>query len=162
MKKPSVVRGEPPPGKPTPEEIADENAALRAVKALGGRITVDAEQPGLPVVGVDFGKTEVTDADLKLLQAFKRLQSLNLSETKVTVPGLAELKGLKHLNTLGLDFREATGLNADAVMKVLGEMGFMFRGCLGFGYAEGLQLGCDAVFIKQTSLRRKAGQSGNS
>ena len=56
---------------------------------------------------------------------------------------------------------EAPGEQPDfgQFMKVLGEMGYMFRGCLGFGYVEGVPLGCDAVFVKQPALRRRAGPS---
>jgi hypothetical protein len=84
---------EPAPEKPLDEQAAvAENAALKAVKALGGRVTVDAEQPGLPVVAVDFGKTQITDADLKLLKELKNLQTLHLYDAQVTDAGLKELK----------------------------------------------------------------------
>jgi len=36
----------------------------------------------------------------------------------------------------------------------LGELGYLFRGFLGFGYVEGVPMGGDAVFIKRESLRR--------
>ena len=42
---------------------ADEAAAVRAVEKLGGRVTVDTERPGKPVVGVCFFSRSVTDAD---------------------------------------------------------------------------------------------------
>lgn len=41
-------------------------------------------------------------------------------------------------------------------MQALGEMGYMFRGFLGFGVIEGVLHGGDAVFIKQPALRRRA------
>ncbi len=42
--------------------------------------------------------------------------------------------------------------NLGQFIQELGELGFMFRGFLGFGYMEGVQKGGDAVFIKRTSL----------
>ncbi|MGA2030499.1 MAG: FkbM family methyltransferase [Verrucomicrobiota bacterium] len=44
-------------------------------------------------------------------------------------------------------------------MNVLGDMGYMFRGCIGFGFVEGVPMGCDAVFIKQPSFRRHQADS---
>src|ERR1700726_7008 len=74
---------------------ADEAAAIKAVKEFGGRVTVDAKQPGMSVVGVDFSYTQVTDAALKELKDLKSLQTLSLSQTKITDAGLKELKELK-------------------------------------------------------------------
>jgi RNA polymerase sigma factor (sigma-70 family) len=102
---------------------AAENAAVKAIKTLGGRIKVDADQPGQPVVAVDFSSTPIGDTDLTLLEAFSRLQALNLFGTKVTAPGLVALKDLRCLNTLTLDHREGHGLNMDAAVKALRKIG---------------------------------------
>src|SRR5262245_44671608 len=79
---------------------ADEAASVKMIEKLGGRVTRDDKQPGKLVVEVDLHDTKVTDRDLKVLQGFKNLQSLNLSRTKITDAGLKELKGLKSLQSL--------------------------------------------------------------
>src|SRR2546421_7052104 len=76
---------------------ADEAAAVKAVEVLGGKVTVDGKQSGKPVVGVNVRATDFTDAGLKKLKEFKRLQTLDLSQTKVTDAGLKELKEFKRL-----------------------------------------------------------------
>src|SRR5437763_378180 len=79
---------------------ADEAAAVKAIEKLGGQVTVDADRPGKPVVGVDLWRTEVTDAELKELKELKGLQTLDLRETKVTDAGLKELIELQRLTSL--------------------------------------------------------------
>src|SRR5262245_37377222 len=87
---------------------ADEAAAVKAIEKLGGIVTVDEKQPGKPVVGVDLGGSEVTDASLKVLKELKSLQWLWLTATKVTDAGLKELKELKNLQWLRLDGTKVT------------------------------------------------------
>jgi hypothetical protein len=81
---------------------ADEAAAVKAVEVLGGKVMVDDKQSGKPVVGVNVRATDFTDAGLKELKEFKRLQTLDLSQTKVTDAGLKELKEFKNLQWLGI------------------------------------------------------------
>ena len=71
---------------------ADEAAAVRAIKKVGGRVEVDADRPGKPVVAVILRSTKVTDAALKELKELKSLQTLDLSDTKVTDAGLKDLR----------------------------------------------------------------------
>jgi hypothetical protein len=72
-----------------PAGRADEATAVQAGEKLGGRVTVDAKQPGKPVVEVDFYNREaVTDAGLKLVKEFKSLRTLVLDGTGVTDAGL--------------------------------------------------------------------------
>src|SRR5438094_10489545 len=56
---------------------ADEASAVKAVENLGGKVTRDDKLPGKPVIGVDLGHTQVTDAGLKELKHLKQLTSLN-------------------------------------------------------------------------------------
>jgi hypothetical protein len=74
---------------------ADEDAAVKAVKELGGQVKVDADRSGKPVVEVYFLGAQVTDAGLKHLKELKSLQVLDLSSTMVTDAGLKELKEFK-------------------------------------------------------------------
>src|SRR5690242_7446400 len=68
-----------------------EERAVRAVQALGGKVSRDDEAPGKPVTGVILMDLNVTDAGLKELAGLKQLQWLILSGTKVTDAGLKEL-----------------------------------------------------------------------
>ena len=84
----------------------DQNKALvRAVawvEEMGGKVKVDFEQPGNPVVYVDlFSKKKVTDAGLAHLKGLANLEELDLARTWVTDAGLTHLKGL-NLRSLGL------------------------------------------------------------
>jgi len=55
---------------------ADEAAAVKVIKELGGSVQVDDQRPGQRVVSVNFVLTKVTDAGLKELKNLKSLQSL--------------------------------------------------------------------------------------
>src|SRR5262249_26206907 len=71
-----------------------EEAAIKAVRALGGQIVRDAAAEGKPIVKVDLNGKPVTDKELKSLKELKGLQTLHLIQTQVTDMGLKELKGL--------------------------------------------------------------------
>src|SRR5690349_20563428 len=90
----------PVPVEQEPVAVEDESATVKAVEALGGRVTLDASRPGKPVVAVDLRNTRVTDAGLKELKGLHSLQMLNLFDTPVTDAGLKELKGLQSLQEL--------------------------------------------------------------
>src|SRR5262249_56995098 len=97
---------------------ADEASAVKAIEKLGGTVTVDAKQPGKPVVAVNLTRSKIADAGLKELKELKSLQTLNLFQTKVTDAGLKELKELKSLQTLNLSQTNVT----DAGLKELKEL----------------------------------------
>ena len=40
---------------------ADRAKAIAEIEKLGGKVTIDEENPGKPVIGVDLGATQVTD-----------------------------------------------------------------------------------------------------
>jgi hypothetical protein len=61
--------------------------AIKAIQALGGKVTRDANKPGQPVVGVDLEGSEAEDADLAHLKAFPQLQRLNLMGLTSGMPG---------------------------------------------------------------------------
>ena len=97
---------------------ADEAAAVKAIKKLGGGVEVDTKQPGKPVVAVVLYNTRVTDVGLKELTGLKHLRALNLNDTTVTDVGLKEVKELKSLQLLDLGHTKIT----DAGLKELKEL----------------------------------------
>ena len=98
---------------------ADEAAAVMAIKSLGGKVTLDDNQPGKPVVGVELNfNTKDTNVGLTELKQLKSLQTLNLDSAKITDAGLKELKELKSLQTLLLQGTLVT----DAGLKELKEL----------------------------------------
>jgi Leucine-rich repeat (LRR) protein len=107
-----------------PPGYADRNAG-EWVLSIGGRLNIRKGEhereikaaqdlPATPfeVVGVDFvefvagnfvGNQNVDDAGLVHLKELNKLQSLNLSHTRVSNAGLEHLTGLNNLTFLGLD-----------------------------------------------------------
>jgi hypothetical protein len=68
--------------------------AVAAINKLGGRVTLDEEKPGKPVIGVDLTATKITDCGLVHLKGLTKLRLLFLTKTKITDSGLVHLKGL--------------------------------------------------------------------
>src|SRR5262249_43081667 len=114
---------------------SDEAAAVKAIEILGGRVKVDAKQPGKPVVAGYLDGSKVTDTLMKDVKELKSLRELGLSRTAVTGEGLKELKELKHLQRLNLFGTKVT----DAGLKELKE----------FRHLQWLQLG----FVTDGELR---------
>ncbi len=84
------------------EANMDQANAIAEIEKTGGKLTVDEKTPGKPVISVDFGGNNVTNAELAYLQGMTELKSLNLMGTKITDVGLARLKGLTKLQSLNL------------------------------------------------------------
>jgi hypothetical protein len=78
------------------------------IEKLGGKVTVDEENPDKPIILVDLHNTQVTDAGLAHLEGLTKLLSLSLNNTKVTDVGLEYLKGLTHLETFDLANTQVT------------------------------------------------------
>jgi internalin A len=72
-----------------------EDAVIKAIKQLGGRVDQDGKV-------VNLSSTKVTDAELKELAALKNLTTLDLSDTTVTGAGKKELAALQNLRILSL------------------------------------------------------------
>jgi hypothetical protein len=87
---------------------AEEARAVREIKRLGGSVEVDANSPGMPVVGVDLKHTKVVDASLEHLKGLTRLEILLLKDTTVTDGGMVYLKGLTNLEALELGRTKVT------------------------------------------------------
>src|SRR5262249_23951953 len=84
------------------DRSAEETKAIDAVVQLGGKITVDEDAPGKPVVGVSLKRCRITAADLACLEELPKLRELDLTLTDVTDAGLEHLNGLTNLQTLDL------------------------------------------------------------
>ena len=83
------------------------SACLRAdskwIESLGGSVTTDARGN---VIGVNLRGSWVTDTDLRRLAENPEITTLDLSLTRVTDEGMAELKGLRNVTDLNLYFAE--------------------------------------------------------
>ena len=71
-----------------------KEAAVAAIKKLGGFVSFEENNPGKPVVHVSLFGQDVTDASLGHLKELTSLTSLDLVNTRVTEAGLEHLKGL--------------------------------------------------------------------
>jgi internalin A len=79
------------------------HGAAKWIEALGGSVTTDAK--GV-VTGVNLRGSWVTDMDLRLLAEYADLTTLDLSLTRVTDQGMAELKKLRNVTDLNLYYAE--------------------------------------------------------
>jgi hypothetical protein len=86
-----------------PDELTPaEQNAVDAVRRMGGKVTIDKDATGKPVVGVRLSGEVVADAQIARIKGLVRLQSLELVETAVTDKGLEHLEGFKQLRRLDL------------------------------------------------------------
>jgi hypothetical protein len=96
-----------PPTTPTTTKIL-QDAAVAAIKELGGEVTFDEKIPSRPLIGVDLRDSKTTDAGLVHLKGLTSLQILDLRKTKVTDDGLEHLKELTGLLSLSLMYTQVT------------------------------------------------------
>ena len=102
----------------TPQD-GDSAQSVAAIRSLGGKIQVDENRPGQPVIGVDFGwNKDVSGGDLAHLKGLPELRSLTLEATHIAEEGLMHLQELTALTSLNV---AATGAT-DAFMKVVARM----------------------------------------
>jgi Leucine-rich repeat (LRR) protein len=114
-----VAAGEPktvlPPVPVDKLRSADPNAL---VKKYEGSIKTDDEEPGKPVIAVGLAGSAVTDEELANLRGLKSLQTLDLTGCKnVSDAGLAYLTTLLELRTLRL---RGTGVTGDGLAHLKG------------------------------------------
>lgn len=83
-----------------------EAKAADEILELTGRVTIDENSQS--VIGVDFSGWEATDARLRRLKTLTRLETLNLSASRITDAGLKHLTGLAELQTLRLEETKVT------------------------------------------------------
>jgi internalin A len=101
---------------------AAEDAAVMAIKKLGGEMTRDDKDPAHPIVALSLVGVPVTDTGLKNVAALKGLKTLNLTVCLgVTDAGLKHLPGLTNLETLNLGYTGVTdkGMKRVAALKGL-------------------------------------------
>ena len=79
------------------------NGAANWIESLGGSVTTDANGR---VTGVNLRGSWVTDTDLRRLAEYPDLSTLDLSLTRVTDQGMAELRKLRNVTDLNLYFAE--------------------------------------------------------
>ena len=92
------------PAKPTATDKPNalQDAAIAAIRKMGGRVTIHTKSPDRPVTRVTLRHTQVSDAGLVHLKGLTSLQRLGLGDTQVSDAGLVHLKGLTSLQRLNL------------------------------------------------------------
>src|SRR5262245_44276736 len=90
------------------EPARTEDQAIEIVQRRGGQVVHENEQPGKPVVAVNFADINVNERELRSLAQFKKLTELNLSGTHLSDSPLKELAVLQSLTTLDLSYNMVT------------------------------------------------------
>lgn len=110
-----------------------QHVAIQQIQRIGGSVVLrHAVPPGVQsVIGrlgmdplveiweVDFAGTNITDADLPLLHGLQ-MESVCLSDTRVSNAGLTHLKPLTHLRQLNLDRTSVTASGMDRLADLNG------------------------------------------
>src|SRR5438046_704437 len=86
------------------DDREDRERAVAAIQKLGGKVEVDAADPGRTVVKVSFRNTKITDEGLSHLKPLTDLRELDLSHTDITSAGLLHVRALTKLTALNLSF----------------------------------------------------------
>jgi hypothetical protein len=102
-----------------------EDAAVKFIENLGGRIIREEKDPNKPIVRVSLALTKVTDAGLNELAGLKQLQRLYLGGTRVTDAGLKHLAGLKQLQELSVGGTRVTDAGKGDLKKALPKLKIM-------------------------------------
>jgi len=85
---------------------ADEDKAIAAIEAIGGR--VERVEKGGPAGCVHLHDSQGSDAGLAHIAGLKSLKGLYLDSTQVTDAGLAHIAGLTELDGLNLEESKVT------------------------------------------------------
>jgi hypothetical protein len=89
----------------------DEQQAIVLIEEMGGRVRKGTFRPWVwfgdnvwnRVDEVDLSDTQVGDADLEMLGAFRRLYTLSLNNTQISDVGMTYLSGLTSLKVLSVN-----------------------------------------------------------
>lgn len=84
------------------KQQSQRELVLIMVEQLGGHVAFDQNDPN-QIVSVLLTSSKVTDDDLKVLSGLTSLKTVSLNWTGVGDAGLAHLKGLTQLESLGLE-----------------------------------------------------------
>ena len=67
------------PGAPADNGKSDEQEAIHAIQAIGGKVIASPDGAGEPAVGVELGGGRIKDADLAPLEHLPHLKTLDIS-----------------------------------------------------------------------------------
>ena len=109
-----------------------EDAAVKWVEGVDGKITRDAAAPGKPVVSVGLGfNKKVTDDGLKNLTGFKSLKTLDLFfNEQITDAGMKHVKELSSLTTLVLNNTSVTDAGIEELKDFKNLKALRLAGCV--------------------------------
>jgi hypothetical protein len=91
-----------------PQEDEATKQAIAAVQKAEGKVVIDRDRPGHPVVEVDIWGCDFSGAGLAFLRHFPQLRSLNMDTCPIADSDLVHLQGLTHLETLNLGLTPLT------------------------------------------------------
>ncbi len=134
-------------------------AAVAAIEKLGGKVEVDREAPGKPVIVVNLSQTKITDDAIEHLKSLADLQELYLNDTGITDAGVARLAGLKRLVFLQMGRTKITdkGLARLEGLSQLRELLLDSTAIsdAGLAYVKRLASSRDALFESHENWRRR-------
>jgi len=90
------------------EKTTAPAVAIATIENLGGNIEPTNPSPGRPVFRVSLSNTQISDAQLKYLDAFPGLTMLSLSNTEITDDGIQYLKKCRNLKRISLSNTQVT------------------------------------------------------
>ena len=92
-----------------------QEAAIVAIRKLGGFVGLEETSPGRHVFGVSLSGPKFTDEGLKHLNSLSGFTSLYIGGTRVTDAGLKHLAGLSTLESLTLVIHQHGPITVDSV-----------------------------------------------
>ena len=85
-----------------------QHLVAKQFQEFGGTITFNEDAPAKSVIGVQLPAVKTTDVQMELLRGLDKLQTLDVSNSKVSDKGLYHLSELIELRSLDLDGTEIT------------------------------------------------------
>jgi hypothetical protein len=79
-----------------------EPTAIEALRTCGAELTFDDHDPARPVIGVRLSARQITDDDLRHIEALPQLRALYLPATPISDAGMIRLSRMRNLETLDL------------------------------------------------------------
>jgi WD40 repeat protein len=127
-------KGQRLPGEPL--EVEAERKAFVALAEFRPAVKLDVTRPEKNVVAIEFTRNarELTDDDVRRLQGFSRLRSVDLRTTSITDAGLKHLESLPDLVGLALDWTKVSP--AAIVRLVKGRAGLLHLSLSGVPFKD--------------------------